>query len=52
MSPMVFQSSMGVRKSRCEIPNATTQGWACLTLWPLNKCKLYILFDFLNLSVD
>jgi hypothetical protein len=30
MFPMIFQSSMGPRKSRCDIPNGTTQGWACL----------------------
>jgi len=24
-----FQSSMGPRKSSCDIPSDTTQGWAC-----------------------
>jgi hypothetical protein len=26
---MIFQSSMGLEKSRCEVPSDTTQGWAC-----------------------
>ncbi len=30
MFPMFFQSSMGPRKSSCDIPSDTTQGWACL----------------------
>jgi hypothetical protein len=29
---MIFQSSMGPRKSKCVVPNGTTQGWACPTL--------------------
>jgi hypothetical protein len=29
MFPMIYQSSMGLKKSRCDIPNDTTQGWAC-----------------------
>ncbi len=24
-----FQNSMGLRKSRCDVPNGTTQGWVC-----------------------
>jgi hypothetical protein len=27
--PMIFQSSMGIGKSRCDVPNGTTQRWAC-----------------------
>jgi hypothetical protein len=27
---MIFQNSMGPRKSKCDIPNGTTQGWACI----------------------
>jgi hypothetical protein len=26
MFPMIFQSSMGPRKSRCDVPSGTTQG--------------------------
>jgi hypothetical protein len=26
---MFFQSSMGLRKSRCDVPSGTTQGRAC-----------------------
>jgi hypothetical protein len=26
---MIFQSLMGPRRSRCDIPSGTTQGWAC-----------------------
>ncbi len=26
---MIFQSSMGLRKSRCDIPNGNIQEWAC-----------------------
>ncbi len=26
---MIFQSWMGPRKSRCDVPNDTTHGWAC-----------------------
>jgi len=29
MFPMIFQISMGPRKSRCGVPSGTTQGWAC-----------------------
>ncbi len=27
--PMIFKSLMGARKSRCDVPSGTTQGWAC-----------------------
>jgi hypothetical protein len=26
---MIFQSLMGLGKSKCDVPNGTTQGWAC-----------------------
>jgi hypothetical protein len=26
---MIFQSSMALGKSKCDIPSGTTQGWAC-----------------------
>ncbi len=29
MFPMIFQSLMGSKKSRCDVPSGTTQGWAC-----------------------
>jgi hypothetical protein len=32
MFPMIFQSLMGLGKSRCNVLNGTTQGWACPTL--------------------
>jgi hypothetical protein len=32
MFPMIFQSLMGLRKSRCDILSGTTQGWACLIM--------------------
>jgi hypothetical protein len=28
---MIFQSSMGLEKSRCDVPNGTTQGHVCLS---------------------
>jgi hypothetical protein len=31
-----FQSSMNPRKSRCDIPSGTTQGWACPFTHTLN----------------
>ncbi len=34
---MIFQSLMGPRKSRCDIPNGTTQRWA----FPINIPKFY-----------
>jgi len=35
--PMIFQSSMGPRKSRCDVPSGITQGWACsLGKWKKN----------------
>ncbi len=30
MFPTIFQSLMGLRKSRCDIPIGTTQSWAYL----------------------
>jgi len=27
--PIIFQSSMGLRKSKCDIPSGNMQGWAC-----------------------
>jgi hypothetical protein len=32
MFPVIFQSSIGIGKSRCDIPSGTTQEWACLFL--------------------
>jgi hypothetical protein len=29
MFPMIFQSSMGLGKSRCDVPNNAIQRWAC-----------------------
>jgi hypothetical protein len=29
MFPMIFQSWMGPRKSRCDVPSSTTQGHGC-----------------------
>jgi hypothetical protein len=29
---MTFESFIDLRKLRCDVPNGTTQGWACLTL--------------------
>jgi hypothetical protein len=35
--PMIFQSSMGPRKSRCDVLSGITQGWACsLGKWKNN----------------
>jgi hypothetical protein len=39
---MIFQSSMGIGKSRCDVPNGITQGWAYL--------NLIILFFELNMN--
>jgi hypothetical protein len=30
MFPMIFQSSMGLEKSKCNVPSGTTQGHDCL----------------------
>ncbi len=29
MFPMIFQSSMSLRKLRCDVPSGTTQRWVC-----------------------
>jgi len=26
---MIFQTLMGLGKSKCDVPGGTTQGWAC-----------------------
>jgi hypothetical protein len=33
---MIFQSSLGPSKSRCDVPSGTTQGWVCPRN---NSCK-------------
>jgi hypothetical protein len=33
---MIFQSSLGPRKSRCDVLGGTTQGWVCSRN---NSCK-------------
>ncbi len=38
MSLMIFQSSMGPRKSKCDVPSGTTQRWVCL-------CDFYCVND-------
>jgi len=38
---MIFQSSMGQGKSKCDVPNGTTQGWVCL-INPSYVCKFKI----------
>ncbi len=47
---MIFQNSMGLRKSRCDDPSGTTQGWAC----PLNiiviEIFVFLLFGYRNVS--
>jgi hypothetical protein len=27
--PMILQGSMGLKKSRCDVPSVITQGWVC-----------------------
>ncbi len=39
---MIFQSSMDVGKSRCDIPSGTTQGWACPIVDPSINLLVYI----------
>ncbi len=31
---MIFQNSMGPRKSNCDVPSGTTQGWVCPSTIP------------------
>jgi hypothetical protein len=31
---MIVQSLIGPRKSKCDVPSGTTQGWACLRVAP------------------
>jgi hypothetical protein len=45
MFHMIFQSSMGLEKSRCDIPSGTTQGWACLGV---HQCCLHILVPHIH----
>jgi hypothetical protein len=35
---MIFQTSMGPRKSKCDVPSGTTQRWVCL-------CSFYCVND-------
>jgi hypothetical protein len=42
---MIFQSSMGPRKSKCDVPNGTTQRWVCL-------CSLYYVNDNATINLE
>ncbi len=52
MFPMIFQSLMGLGKSRCDVPIGTTQRWVCpnvFTYYSLdieNYCPLDLCFAF------
>jgi hypothetical protein len=57
---MIFQSSMGLGKSRCDGPSGTTQEWACLFLehhWLVsfihvdNHCIDYIPITYHNVMI-
>ncbi len=39
---LIFQSSMGQGKSRCDVPSGTTQAWACpiFNVQPKKKMQL------------
>jgi hypothetical protein len=37
MFPMIFQSLMGLGKSRCNVPSGTTQGNLPLVEWSITK---------------
>jgi hypothetical protein len=37
---MIFQSSMGPRKSKCDIPSGTTQGCLCPTTMANSQKKV------------
>jgi hypothetical protein len=39
--PMIFQSLMGPRKSRCDVPYGTTQRWACPNVLFFGYKKLF-----------
>jgi hypothetical protein len=41
---MIFQSSMGPGKSRCDIPSGTTQGQNCFLVLKLLLSCLYVAF--------
>jgi hypothetical protein len=41
MFPVIFQSSMGLGKSRCDIPNGSTQEWGVAIKFYQNNAILF-----------
>jgi len=55
---MIFQCLMGSRKSRCDIPNRTTQGQDCLTwhVWefsrlPFGNLEIFSYFNVVLVTI-
>jgi hypothetical protein len=49
---MIFQSSMGLKISRCDIPSGAIQGWACPKASPSWHIKGGVFYQFLFLVVN
>jgi hypothetical protein len=49
---MIFQSLMGPRRSRCDVPSGTIQGWACLKASPSPHIKDGVFYQCLFLVVN
>jgi len=45
--PMIFHNWMGQGKSKCDIPNGTTQGWVWL-INPSYVCRFKIVAVMIN----
>jgi hypothetical protein len=50
MFSMIFQSLMGLRKSKCDVPNGTTQGWVCPLLNHRLRKKITLTINFINIK--
>jgi hypothetical protein len=42
---MIFQNPMGLRKSKCDVPSGTTQGWFCPFAHKINLAMFVDLMD-------
>ncbi len=47
---MIFQNSMGPRKSKCDVPCGITQGWACPLSIIVIEIFVFLLFGYKNVS--
>jgi hypothetical protein len=47
MFPMIFQNSMGLGKSRCDVLSGTTQGWVCYLCLVMGMLTLVFILEHL-----